>query len=259
MISATHSFRKLRTEIKGNQPSGLSGSCFVENGNCPPSSGGVDVGVPSDELMPVEPGELAAHNLGDDGTVLGVELTTATLASKALALELGELHLSLCIVAGSDAVTDGGVTDGGVSGERRFIWHVGVVAGIRGAGREMNVGGCSSETAANFEEVALPSEERLLLFEIMTSVDRCAKKINDVIQLGLFLSEEEQAFQSTRCIDPINGESREAEDCPRGCDYLFRGKINQAGRSRYCVLFYSFETFVQVLEGVPGLGVEGSW
>ena len=126
--------------------------------------------MPSDELMSDEPGELAAHNLGDDGTVLGVELTTATLASSALALELGELHLSLCIVAGSDAVTDGGVTDGGVSGERRFIWQVDVelVAGMRGAGNEMKVGGCSSETAANFEEVALPSEERLLLFEVMT-------------------------------------------------------------------------------------------
>lgn len=128
----------------------------------------------SDEPKPVELGELAAHSLGDDGTVLGVELTTATLASSALAvalaLALGELHLSLCIVAGSGAVTDGGVTDGGVSGERRFIGQVGVVAGIRGAGNEMKVGACSSETAANFEEVVLPSEERLLLFETMTLI-----------------------------------------------------------------------------------------
>jgi len=169
----------------------------------------VDVGVLSDELKPVEPGELAAHSLGDDGTVLGVELTTATLASSALAvaLALGELHLSLCIVAGSGAVTDGGVTDGGVSGERRFIWQVGVVAGIRGAGNEMKVGACSSETAANFEEVALPSEERLLLFETMTLIvdakyDRIQVRL--VVVFLLF----EGAFQRLGCGGPILGEAR---------------------------------------------------
>jgi hypothetical protein len=80
------------------------------------------------------------------------------------------------MVVDSDTVTDGGVTDGGVSGDRRFIWQVGVVVeGIRGAGNEINVGGCSSETAANFEaEVELQSEERLRLFEAMT----CAVNTN---------------------------------------------------------------------------------
>jgi hypothetical protein len=44
-----------------------------------------------------------------------------------------------------------------------------VVEGIRGSGKEMNVGGCSTETAANFEaELEPQSEERLLLFEAMT-------------------------------------------------------------------------------------------
>jgi len=119
----------------------------------------------------VESRELAAHNLGDDGTVPGAELTTATFARRALALELGDLHLSLarCMVVESDTVTDGGVTEGGVSGERRFTGND--AAGIRGAGNEINIefdGGCSSETAANLDEVELPSEERLLLFEDMT-------------------------------------------------------------------------------------------
>lgn len=115
----------------------------------------------------MDPGELVAHNLGDDGTVLGVELTTATFWRIALALELGDRHLSLRRVVDSDTVTDAGVTDGGVSGDRRFIEYAGVVVeAIRGSGNEMNVGGCSSEMAANFEAEFEPqSEERLLLLE----------------------------------------------------------------------------------------------
>ena len=64
----------------------------------------------------------------------------------------------------SVTVTDGGVTDEGVSGERRFIWN------LIGEGSEMNVGGCSCETAANFEaelDEELPSDDRLLLFEAL--------------------------------------------------------------------------------------------
>jgi hypothetical protein len=73
------------------------------------------------------------------------------------------------MAVGSDTVTDGGVTEGGVSGDRRFTGNAD--ADNRGAGNEMNIefdGGCSSETAANLDEVELPSEERLLLFEAMT-------------------------------------------------------------------------------------------
>lgn len=111
--------------------------------------------------------------------MLGVELTIATFASNALAREQGDLHLSLDPgnVVDSDTVTEGGVTEGGVKGERLFTGAP-VMVGILGAGNEMNIefefdGGCSVETAANFAELELPSDERLLLFEAMTcAVDR---------------------------------------------------------------------------------------
>jgi hypothetical protein len=115
--------------------------------------------------------------------VLGVELTIATFASNALAREQGDLHLSLDPgnVVDSDTDTEGGATEGGVKGGRRFTGAP-VMVGILGAGNEMNIefefdGGCSVETAANFDELELPSDERLLLFEAMTcAVDRPYKK-----------------------------------------------------------------------------------
>lgn len=146
---------------------GLSGSCLQdEKANWPLSSGGVADGV---ELA--DSGELAPHRRGDDGTVPGAELTTATLASRALARELGERQRSRegCMGTESATVTAGGVTEGGVSGGRRLA---GQAVGMRGAGSEMNMdveseGGWSSETAANLDDDELPSDDRLLLFEVM--------------------------------------------------------------------------------------------
>ena len=67
----------------------------------------------------------------------------------------------------SATVTAGGVTEGGVNGGRRLAGQA-----MRGAGREMNMGvesegGWSSETAANLDDDELPSDDRLLLFEVM--------------------------------------------------------------------------------------------
>ena len=132
--------------------------------NWPPSSGGVADGV---ELA--DSGELEPHRRGDEGTVPGAQLTTATLASRALARELGDWQRSRvrCMGTESATVTAGGVTEGGVSGGRRLAGQA-----MRGAGSEMNMGvesegGWSSETAANLDDDELPSDDRLLLFEVM--------------------------------------------------------------------------------------------
>lgn len=129
------------------------------------------MGVESAEFMPFER-EGDAQNLGDEGPDegpdegVGIEPITATLAKSALALEHEDLYLSLCMGEKSGTVIDGGVTDGGVRGDRRFIGQADV-RGSRGAGSEIKVGGCSFEREANVEEVEL-AEERLLLFEDMT-------------------------------------------------------------------------------------------
>lgn len=143
------------------------------------------------ELFEPSPDELgeAPHILGDDGAVTGVALTTATFASRALARVPGEVYRSLrCIEA---AVTEGGVTDGGVSGDLRLSWQV-CGGGIRGAGREINmefVGGCCSETAANLEdEEGELSEERLLLFEDMAICEAgCKILFGNIVDVALFV------------------------------------------------------------------------
>lgn len=63
--------------------------------------------------------EAAGYSLGDGGAVRGTALMTATLASKAVAR--GELHRSRarCVVV--ESLTDGGVTDDGVKGDRSFV------------------------------------------------------------------------------------------------------------------------------------------
>jgi len=135
------------------------------------------VGVESYELSPDEPGELAAHNRGDDGAVRGVALTTATFASKSVAFALGERHRSRarCVAEGSETVTAGGVTHGGVNGDRRFMGVSVDGADMRrgGAGNEMNMEVGQCWRAANLDdgmgdvEQSEESEERRLLFEDM--------------------------------------------------------------------------------------------
>jgi hypothetical protein len=106
--------------------------------------------------------------LGDDGVVpvcgWGAP-TTATLASSVLADSEGEVHrsLSLCIV--DDPLTEGGVTEGGVSGERRDAAREASVLD----GREMNIFDEVDRGKEGFDGVAErdeePSSERRLLFE----------------------------------------------------------------------------------------------
>lgn len=151
------------------EPSGLDGSSFRDpNMKCGPPSGGVAVGVLSSEVT-LDVGELTAQYFGSEGTGC-CALTIATFASNVLALCEGERHRSESRwwVVWSDTVTEAGVTDGGVSGERLFcmMGFVKEAAERTGLGSEINVGGFS--TAANLFDEGLEvwsKEERLLLFE----------------------------------------------------------------------------------------------
>lgn len=145
----------------------------MPNGKWPPSPGGVDKGELLVEL------EFDAEGVirGAEGVAAmgwGETATTATFASSALALVVGDLQRSLshCIVDEPVTLTEGGVTDGGVNGDR--LDRLG--EGSLWAGSEINI---LVGAKANLDNVSAEecdeesSEDLLLLFEATVMNESC--------------------------------------------------------------------------------------
>lgn len=138
----------------------------MPNGKWPPSPGGVDRGELLDELEFEFDIEVAIRGAeGVDAIGWGEAATIATFASNVLALVVGDLQRSLshCMVDEPVTLTDGGVTEGGVNGDRLDRLGEGSLAG-----NEMNI---FVGAKANLDEVSArecdeeSSEDLLLLFE----------------------------------------------------------------------------------------------
>lgn len=107
----------------------------MPNGKWPPSPGGVDRGEVLVELW--FDSEVAIRGAeGVDAIGWGDAATTATFASRAVALDEGDLQRSLshCIVDEPVTLTEGGVTEGGVNGDRLCLGE-----GSLWAGSEINI------------------------------------------------------------------------------------------------------------------------
>lgn len=130
----------------------------MPNGKCPPSLGGVDKGELLAELeFDIEAAILGAVGWGWVGWG-DVPTTVATFASNVWAFVVGDLQRSLshCIVDDPVTLTDGGVTDGGVNGDRIDC----LAEGSQRLGSEMNI---FDGAKANLDDVDEESSDDLLL------------------------------------------------------------------------------------------------